>query len=93
MSSSSVEDWPLWICDICQKEALDSHTLDVQRIIKETVIVFDKNGVKWVQCEHCSNRLHLSCAKNIPKNAEESDFDIYLCYDCGWSMVGAEHSE
>lgn len=95
MSSSSVEDWPEWKCKICKEKAMDSNQLDMLMITNETVILKDADGKEWLRCVHCDKRYHLTCVKNLPEEVEECDFqfEIYVCYDCGWSMQGAPHSE
>lgn len=91
MSSSSFEDWPEWRCKICKEKAIDSNQLDMLMITNETVILKDDDGKEWLRCVDCDKRYHLTCVKNLPEQVEESDFqfEIYVCYDCGWSMQGA----
>jgi hypothetical protein len=81
MSKSESEDlWPEWKCFECGETAKNSNHLDLQLVINETVIFTDVNGEKWVKCL-CGKRFHLRCVTNLPKDVQESDFEInfYIC--------------
>lgn len=91
MSNSEIEDWK---CFECCESAINPHHLGLQLVINENVILTDINGEKWVRCL-CDRRFHLRCVTNLPKNVQESDFEVnyYICDNCGWFMSGAYSSD
>jgi hypothetical protein len=74
--------------------AKNFHHLDLKLVINETVILTDVNGEQWVRCL-CGKRFHLHCVANLPKDVQESDFEInfYICDYCGWFMSGEYDSD